>query len=200
MKKTLISILCIILFIIVSCNNKPQEYYLSEEKMRNLSELAVFDCFYHSTAKVHKDSDGLLKTEKTMWYDFTATLKLGIDASKISIEQPITESKNEKTVIIKLPPIKQIGKVNILSDTIEHISSNDSWRAASISTNEITEAIEMAKKEVEEELMQDSGLKTNAEKRVKEILKSYIYQIGDLSGISYNIVWEKIESETSQKI
>jgi hypothetical protein len=199
MKTKLISIISIILFLLTmsACTNKGKNPELTVENItRAVSNLGAIDCYYHGIAKIYRPKDGAFKKDTTHWYDFAAEVKLGIDLSQVVIEKT-TISETEESVVIKLPPIIQLSAPEILTDTINTISSDNGRRSAKISSNDVTEVFDQARKKIQEELMQDSGLKKNAENRVKNILEAYIKNLGEIDGKTYTIKWEKLTETPS---
>ena len=87
-----------------------------------------------------------------------------------------------------------------MTDTINTISSDNGRRSTKISSNDVTEVFDQARKKIQDELMQDSGLKKNAENRVKNILEAYIRNLGEIDGKTYTIKWEKLEASSNTEV
>ncbi|MBQ5471030.1 MAG: DUF4230 domain-containing protein, partial [Treponema sp.] len=145
-------------------------------------------CYYHNLAKIHKDADGIFASDSTIWIDYTSTVKVGFDVSKIKI------TINDNIVRIGLPEAKAIEEPKIDENSITKVTSKNATEK--ISPEKRLSAIEDAKKSVMDELNKDSAIKKTAENRLKRILKNYIEQIGAFTGITYEIEWESLEEET----
>jgi len=184
----LLNVLVIISF--TSCKKIITKPSIAE--LRNISELAVLDCFYHTTAKIHKPAENVLKSDITEWYEFNLELKLGIDTSKIKMKI------NETNVFIELPPIQVIGKPYIVSDSIKCVSSVDGLLMTYLSPEEKLNVAKEATNDVIKKINEgDPALSKNAENRVKYIIEAYINQIGELSGVEYKVNWVSLDDNYS---
>ncbi len=176
-----------------SCKKTGNKLDISE--IRNISELAVLDCYYHTVARLIKPSEGIGKSDKTIWDEFTIELKLGVDTSKIQMDI------NESTVTIVLPPIQMIGTPSIVPESIHHISSADGILKTVITPEEAITLQQNAQTSVVEKIYKDDpAIIQNAENRVKHILESYIMRIGELSGNKYTIEWKTIEDNENSEV
>lgn len=180
----------ILLLSLTSCSKNTKTPNISE--LRNISELAVLDCFYHTIAKKHKPADGIGKADKTVWYEFNVEMKLGIDTSKLSMDI------NENNITIGLPPIKEIGQPEILYDTINCVSSVDGLRKTTLTPEEKIQVVNDAKTDVINKINGgDPAIIKNAENRVRFIIESYIKRVGELSGTEYIITWQNLGEDFS---
>lgn len=187
MKKIfLIVTLILFIFLIFSCNKSLEMETVKSE----IAEIAVVECYYHTVAKVHKDKSGILSTDKTIWHEFTAKVKLGIDFSIIGIE--FSEADKEK-IYITVPPVKIIGDVTIDPASIKSVSSSDGFFKTTITPEENLEAKDEAKNKVLNDIKENTSLRKNAEKRVKDIIAVYISQIMDNK---YTIEWKDFDAKT----
>lgn len=169
---------------ITTCNNVIPKF--DSEEMRNICNLAVMDCYFHNIAKLHKPAENFLSKEKTIWFEYTAKVKFGIDASLIDIDV------NKKQVTIRLPQARALQNPNIIDDTIRPYSSADGLIRTKITPEERLLAQEAANINMVKQLNENKSLVQKAETRIKIILSNYINQIGDFSGVEYKIVWERI--------
>lgn len=184
----IVAVACLALSIFLGSCKKEAPTAINAEEIRSICNLAVMECYYHNRAestRVDKIAFGLGGTkERSFWTEYTAKIKVGVDASQIVIDVEGT------TVTIKLPKPKNLSKPNILEDTITTFSSEGG--KTKITGNERLQAKNDANKNMVTELLENSTLMRNAEERVKEILKSYIEQMGKLSGVEYTIKWESL--------
>ena len=189
LKKLRFYIIMVFFLIIALSSCKKTEYIPDISEIRNISELAVLDCYYHTVARKTKPAEKNLRTPKTIWYEFTVELKLGVDTSKIQMDI------NETTVSIVLPPIQLIGTPSIDIESINWVQSVDGVLKTIITPEESIKLREDAKKSVVTKLYEeDPAIIKNAENRVKHILESYIIRMGELSGRKYTIEWKTIEN------
>ncbi len=127
-----------------------------------------------------------MSKEKTIWFEYTAKVKFGIDASLIEIDV----YKNQ--VIIRLPQAKALQNPCILNDSIKHYSSQDGLIKTKIAPEEKLMAQESANRNMIIQLNENPTLVQKAENRIRIILSNYIQQIGEFSGEEYKIIWEKL--------
>lgn len=184
LKKLFLCLLFIIFIIsITTCNNSLPKF--DSEEMRNICNLAVMDCYFHNIAKLHKKAEGFMSKEKTIWFEYTAKVKFGIDASLIDVDV------YKNLVTIRLPQAQVLQSPNIIDDTIRPYSSADGLIKTKITPEEKLLAQETANISMIKQLNENRTLVQKAETRIKIILTNYINQIGDFSGVEYKIVWER---------
>lgn len=161
---------------------KKEVSTINAEEIRSICNMAVMECYYHNRAVTTKDNKilGLISLgESSFWMEYSAKIKVGVDASLIAIDVDGT------TVKIKLPKPKNLTKPNILDDTITTFSS-EGGKTRTTGTERI-KAKNDANEKMVAELLANTTLMHNAEERVKKILESYIEQIGKLSGVEYTV-------------
>jgi len=169
---------------ITTCSiNSPR---FSTDEMRNICNLAVMDCYFHNIAKLNKPAQNLLAKDKTIWFEYTARVKFGIDATLLEVDV------NKNIVLIRLPKPKALQVPNIMDDSINLYSSADGLFKTRISPEEKLLALQNANENMVHQLNENLALVQKAENRIKIILGNYVRQIGDFSGIEYKIIWEKI--------
>lgn len=185
LKKILLCVITLILiFPITTCNRISPKF--DSDEMRNICNLAVMDCYFHNIAKLHKPAENLMCKEKTIWFEYTAKVKFGIDASLIEVDV------YKNLVTICLPQARALQNPNIIDDTIKPYSSVDGLIRTKITPEERLLAQEAANINMVKQLNENKSLVQKAETRIKIILSNYINQIGDFSGVEYKIVWERI--------
>lgn len=183
-----VGILCLLLPVLFgSCKKEVVEVpAIDTEEMRSICNLAVMECYYHNIAKT-KQTDKVLwgiagTSEKSYWAEYEAKIKVGVDANQIDI------AVEGDTVTIRLPQPKNLTKPNIDEGSMKFFSSEGS--KTKITADKRLEALSIANDNMVNVLLENSSLMHNAEKRVKEMLKSYVEQIGEFSGVEYKIKWE----------
>lgn len=175
----------------ISCSTKKgqtQEPQISQ--MRSICELSVMECYYHNVAKfLEKDASGFLfwHKDKHFWIEYSGVVRLGIDASLLSLEVDGT------SVSITLPEAK------ILSCTVDSSSlSEDSFivdqGSAPITADDQTFAFSEAQLRMEKQAANDKVLLINAQQQVQTLLEKYINNIGDMIGVEYAIHWNYLSN------
>jgi len=177
----------IFLFILVGCSNK-KDSVPSLVQIRKISNLATLECYYHNVAKsVQKKGSGILnigEKDRKYWLEYTGVVRIGIDMSLVKME-----IKNNE-IVISLPKAKVLSS-NVLKDDYDKTSiytSDDSW----FNKNKITaesqkKAITDAQNQMLEEVNKNTSLFAQAEERAEELIKNYIVQLGEISGIEYQV-------------
>ena len=170
--------------IFVSCNKKPK-VVLDSDEIKNVCNMALLECYYHNNAKLNKTTSSIISTERTVWMDYDAKIKVGIDASKIDI------TVNGRYVTVKIPSAKVLQRPNIDPDSFKFFASEG--EKTKIPQEELLAAKDLANKAMQDALKVNSTIMSNAEERARKIIESYIKEIGKLSGVDYAIIWEKLE-------
>lgn len=184
--------LTLFVLLIVSCNNKSN-VLLNSDEIKNVCNMALLECYYHNTAKLNKTTSGImLSTDRTIWMDYEAKIKVGIDASKINM------TVKGKYVTVQIPPAKVLQRPNIDPDSFTFFASEG--EKTKIPQEELLGAKDLANKAMLEALKENSTIMTNAEERAKRIIEGYIREVGELSNIDYVIIWEKLENQEKQKV
>ncbi|MCI7499198.1 MAG: DUF4230 domain-containing protein, partial [Oscillospiraceae bacterium] len=71
-----------------------------------------------------------------------------------------------------------------------YVISNDKKNANPISAEDQENAIQVSKEQLEESFANNTALLNSAQSRAKELIETYINQVGNATNIKYNIVWE----------
>ena len=159
---------------------------LDTSKMKNICELAVLECRYHTVAKYdEKDASGfwLWKKDKTFWIEYSGIVQLGVDISKVDIQQTGT------AVTISLPPI-EVKSCIVDPDSLSKDSFFVAKDSAVITAEDEVYAFSKAQEYLSWQATQDYPLMQEAMNRTKELLESFVSQCGALYGVEYEITWE----------
>ncbi len=159
-------------------------------QMKSICELAVMECYYHNVAKfTEKDASGwwLWKKDKHFWIEYNGKVKLGIDASLVTMEI------NDNEITITMPP------ATVQSCTIYESSlSKDSYivdaNSADITAEDEVKAFNEAQTKLEETAAADTSLLSEAQTRAQTLLEDYIKNIGNSVGKEYIINWKYLDS------
>lgn len=190
MKKAIYIILILIMLIsFTACSNKnitPQP-----AQMKSICELATMKCYYHNVAKYEeKDATGIWmwKKDRKFWVEYSGVITIGIDASLLNIE---VDGEN---VTIMIPPAKVLG-CKVDEKTLNADSFIAAKDSASIKAEHQTLVFQEAQNSMLEDASNDTALLSNAQERTQKLLTDYINNIGECTGITYNIKWVYIDGD-----
>lgn len=155
---------------------------------QHICELSTLDVYYHNVARAKQDASGPFgwffnNGYKRMWFEYSGIVEFGIDFTKVSISKP----SDSNTVTISLPQA-EITDVKIDEDTITEPVIETGFMT-SFSTEEKTEALRNAQQDMREAAEQDESLKFQARERARDMLESYVTNMGELIGEKYTVVW-----------
>ena len=194
MKKYFISVLLVMIILLISgCKNNKNE--LTTENIKKLEltgNLVTYQAYYHNVIEYDKPVGAgithLLEKERKLFAEYTGTIKLGINLSKVKIEM----KKNSINVFI--PKAKIIGEPNVNKDDFDannFIESKDSWiNSNPITADDSASAFDKAQKEMKEIAMNDEELLSQTQQRAKILIEEKIIQFSGLNRKDLNIMWE----------
>lgn len=163
-------------------------------QMRSICDLAVMECYYHNVAKyTEEDAEGILfwKKDKRFWIEYSGVVKIGVDASLITMDVQDTQ------VTISLPEAKVLScKVDSSSlNATSYLVDQDS---AKITAEDEVYALSQAQEQLMASASSDTALLTSAEQRVQTLLEDYITNIGNAVGKQYTIEWVYLDTDDAQ--
>ena len=194
MKKYFISLLLVMIILLISgCENNKNE--LTTENIKKLEltgNLVTYQAYYHNVIEYDKPVGAgithLLEKERKLFAEYTGTIRLGINLSKVKIEM----KKNSINVFI--PKAKIIGEPNVNKDDFDannFIESKDSWiNSNPITADDSSSAFDKAQKEMKEIAMNDEELLSQTQQRAKILIEEKIIQLSGLNRKDLNIMWE----------
>ena len=194
MKKYFICVLLVMIILLISgCENNKNE--LTTENIKKLEltgNLVTYQAYYHNVIEYDKPVGAgithLLEKERKLFAEYTGTIKLGINLSKVKIEM----KKNSINVFI--PKAKIIGEPNVNKDDFDannFIESKDSWiNSNPITADDSASAFDKAQKEMKEIAMNDEELLSQTQQRAKILIEEKIIQLSGLNRKDLNIMWE----------
>ena len=194
MKKYFISVLLVMIILLISgCKNNKNE--LTTENIKKLEltgNLVTYQAYYHNVIEYDKPVGTgithLLEKERKLFAEYTGTIRLGINLSKVKIEM----KKNSINVFI--PKAKIIGEPNVNKDDFDannFIESKDSWiNSNPITADDSASAFDKAQKEMKEIAMNDEELLSQTQQRAKILIEEKIIQLSGLNRKDLNIMWE----------
>lgn len=186
--KKIISILLVIVTLLSmsACGTQEVEVKPELTQMRAICELATLECYYHNVAKFYEEGKNWWDKDKHFWIEYDGVVKIGIDASLITIN--IDEND---TVTITIPEAKVLD-CTVNSDSLTKDSYIVDAKSAKITAEDETKAMNEAKAKMLETAKADNALLISAQERAKELLENYVENIGTCVGKQYNIVWEEV--------
>lgn len=193
MKKSLICLLSVPMLLLNACGTPKPESDLTPRvsQMKAICELSVMECYYHNVAKFYEeDAETFLfwSKDKEFWIEYGGIVKLGIDASAVSMEV------DGDVVSIALPEATVLG-CKVDETTLREDSYIVADGSAKVTADDQTEALAAAQKDMEETAAQDTTLLTMARQRVQQLLEEYIRNLSEASGQSYTIQWQDADEQ-----
>lgn len=152
------------------------------KEMFSICELAVLETRYNNVAKYKEEKASFFGKETHFWVEYTGIVQIGVDLSHVDIQL------TDNVVTIYLP------KTTVLSSKVDESSLTESSyiygnksKAADAAIQ--VEAITFAQNQMFEIAMSDTSLLNVAQQRVQLLLESYIRNVGELTGVDYEIQW-----------
>ena len=167
----------------------------SMSKIELTGNLVTLEAYYHNVADYEKKAEGgiihLFDKDRTLWIEYTGTVKLGIDLSKVKIKP----NGNQITVII---PATEIFDVNInekeLSKNVFIVDKDGLFNGNKLTMEDSANAVKEAQDTMKENVQNDTQLLNNAQRRAKNLVEGYIEQLSGISSKLYTINWEYVEN------
>lgn len=177
---------------LTSCASKGANMTPQVSQMKAITELATMEVFYHNVAKFNKkDASGFLlwKKDSHFWVEFSSTVKLGIDPSKLVIKI------EEDTVTVHMPDA-EVFDAEVEQDTLNKESFIVAKNSAQPTAEDETSALNAAEDSMKSAALQDKALMASAKQRAKALLEEYISNISQVVEKDYSIEWvDIIENE-----
>lgn len=161
------------------------------KKMELTGNLVTYKAYYHNVIEYEKKAGTgithIFEKDRKLFVEYTGTIKLGIDLSKVKI----TVSGNEVNVF--LPSATIIGEPNVDKDDFKEenfIESKDGINSNKITMEDSSMAFDEAQKNIKEITLNDRELLLLAQKRAKVIIEENIKQFALVSSDKYVINFE----------
>ncbi len=159
-------------------------------QVRSICKLATVECYYHNVAKSEKPAGTGIwhfgEKDRQFWIEYTGTVKLGIDMSKVQMKV------NGTDVTVTIPEA-EVQQVNVDDDSYNsdsYIFSEDGINKNEITAEDATGAVENARNEMIKTAEENTALLVNAQERAKKMIENYIMQLGETTGTDYQITWK----------
>lgn len=172
--------------VLTGCSQvEPQEEQADFSNAKYVCELATLEVYYHNVARSSHEADWPIFDigKKRMWFEYSGVVEIGIDASKMEISEP--DASNVVTVSL---PQAEILDVNLDENSISD-PVTETALFTSFTTEEKTQALSTAQQNMYDTAEQDDTLRFQARQRAKELIESYITNIGELTDTKYTVKW-----------
>ena len=194
MKKIIICILLVYSILFLSGCEKNNNILTSEniKKLELTGNLVTYQAYYHNVIEYDKPAGNgvthLLEKERKLFIEYTGTVKIGINLSKVKIEM------NGNNITVFIPKAQVIDEPNVAKDDFSadnFIESKDSWiNSNPITVDDSIYAFNNAQKEMKEVAMNDDELLSRAQKRAKMLIEEKIIQLNSINKNNINISWK----------
>lgn len=189
MKKVSKFIVILSMIIILSaCDNKNETLSENIKKLELTGNLVTYEAYFHNVLETTKDSDSIFKKDRKLFAEYTGTIKLGIDLSKVKIDV------QGNTINVLIPKAKIIGEPNVDESDFKKekfIESEDGFLIKNpITGDDISKAFDDAQSEMKKSAESDEQLLSTAQTRAKIIIEESINQFAGISSKDYTINWE----------
>ncbi|MBQ7924687.1 MAG: DUF4230 domain-containing protein [Lachnospiraceae bacterium] len=180
--------------IMTGCGKEEMIQQPEVEQIRSICELSTLQCVYRNVAKAEKSKgEGLAhigEKERKYWVEYSGTVKLGIDMSKVSMRIEGTD------VYITIPDaeVQSMNKDDASYNEDSVISSADGFfNKNKITVEEQQQAVVDAQEKMKETVLANKDLLNKAKERAKTLIENYIKNLGQTTGVTYNVIWEEVE-------
>ena len=193
MKKKIRIIILASVLILTGCGKSKTETLTENMKKIELTgNLVTYQAYYHNVLEYEKEAGKgvthLLEKDRKLFAEYTGTIKLGINLSKVKINVKGNE------INVTIPKAKIIGEPNVDKDDFKaenFIESSDSWiNSNPITADDSTKAFDKAQKEMKQSVSKDEELLAKAQQRAKIIIEENIARLTELNRKEYKINWE----------
>lgn len=189
MKKVSKFIVILSMIIMLSaCDNKNETLSENIKKLELTGNLVTYEAYFHNVLETTKDSDSIFKKDRKLFAEYTGTIKLGIDLSKVKIDV------QGDTINALIPKAKIIGEPNVDESDFKKekfIESEDGFLIKNpITGDDISKAFDDAQSEMKKSAENDEQLLSTAQTRAKIIIEESINQFAGISSKDYTINWE----------
>lgn len=189
MKKVSKYIVILSMIIMLSaCDNKNETLSENIKKLELTGNLVTYEAYFHNVLETTKDSNSIFKKDRKLFAEYTGTIKLGIDLSKVKIDV------QGDTINVLIPKAKIIGEPNVDESDFKKekfIESEDGFLIKNpITGDDISKAFDDAQSEMKKSAESDEQLLSTAQTRAKIIIEESINQLAGISSKDYTINWE----------
>lgn len=185
MMKKIVSVVLVIITLLLcaSCGKPDVDKKIEVSQMKAICELATIDCYYHIVEKYNKENvEGhwFWAKDRHFWVECSGVVTMGIDTSKLEIKI----KDNQVTISI---PKATVQNCRIDDESLTEDSIVVDKESADVKVEHQNELYSKAEQRLKEGAQNDKALLELAQNRAKEILENYVYSIGELTGVEYEV-------------
>lgn len=180
-KRLMLAMMVLGIALLSGCS--PSQKSADFQQLRTICELASLKCFYHNIAETEFSGFFIGIGYKKIWIEYSGIVKIGIDASKVSLINP-----DENGVVqITIPKAEVLG-IDFDEESIkEYAESNLPFYG--FSTTEKLRAISDAQSDMLQKTSTNNLLLLQGQERAKKVLEQYVKNAGEAIGKSYSVKW-----------
>ena len=182
--------LCLSVCFIGCTEQEPKTVDPQISQMKAICELAVMECYYHNVAKFFDEAEHWYEKDKKFWVEYSGVVKLGVDASQISI------SAEGTNVTVTIPEATVLDCI-VDSESLTPESYIVDKSSADIKAEDEIAAIALAQDALWETALQDRIMLSSAQQRTQLLLEEYIMNVGAATGVEYTITWVFLDPVSS---
>ena len=187
MRRIISLLLVIVTVLCLSSCGKKSNAELKIDDIHAICELATIKCYYNNVAQINKEKDNIFQKERKMWIEYEGEVVIGVDMSKVVIKI----SGDEVRITLPEAEVQSIRPINSTLTEESYICSTDGLLFKNkITTEEQQDAINKGQEVMKEAVLNDKALFQRAEDRAKELIESYITNLGNAIEKTYTIIWE----------
>ena len=191
-KNILIIFILAMTFCFTGCGErKIEELAENIKKLELAGNLVTYEVYYHNVLEYEKENGSgiahLFEKDKKLFAEYTGTIKIGVDLSKVQIEV------DESTINVFIPKATVIGEPNVDKDDFKSenfIESKDGINKNKITADDLVAAFDKAQEEIKKNASTNSEVLSIAQKRAKSIIEENIKQFSGVTDDLFNINWE----------
>ena len=187
-----INLILVSLFSLTGCKKNEDKVLADNIKKIHLTgNLVTYQAYYHNVVEYDKKAGTgithLFEEDRKLFAEYTGTIKLGINLSKVKIKT------SGREVNVFIPKASVIGAPNVDKDDFKEenfIESREGINKNPITADDSAAAFDKAQAEMFESASQDEELLSKARQRAKIIIEENIIQFSGLNQKDYSIDWE----------
>lgn len=151
-------------------------------QLRTICELASLKGYYHNVAE--KVDDGIIFGIgfKKIWLEYGGIVKIGVDASKVSITKPDANGLVKVTI-----PEAEILGIDFDENSIKEYAESN--LPGGFSTAEKLKTLALAQDDMLQSAGANRSLLMQGQERAKKVIQQYIEKVGEAIGKEYTVEW-----------
>lgn len=179
-------VLCLSIIFLTGCGNKKSEPEFSQ--LGAICELATLKCYYHNVAQLEYGKDSFFRAlnYKKIWIEYAGIVKIGIDASKVTLSKP------DQNGLVKVTmPKAEVLEIDLDEDSIYELSDRGIF--ASVSADDRIGTLGYAQEDMKRTAKENESMLMQGQMRAKKVIEEYIQRVGAALGKVYTVEWVEVE-------